>query len=137
MQRALRSLVPAGLFWLALASAASAGYKEAAPVQIASFTATSGFAWGSLGTTRNDGTTNTYIGCWMECDSLGSANGGCQASNGTLPAVVCAFDPQNFEYYLNAMRNMTPSSFVVFAYDNGICTYVVAEEGSQYEPLKP
>jgi len=140
MKRTLSGLVAACTFALVLASVASAGYREAAPVEVVVYPATgTGMAYGSLGSTRSDGKTNSYLGCTISADAAGGVTGSCQASDGT-DSGSCVLDPNNFDFHLMALRNMTPSSEVVFAWETRggqkICTYFVVVESSMYAPLQ-
>jgi hypothetical protein len=141
MQRVLGFLVSVSLGLGFLVPAASAGYKESNPVQvIVDLVAGTGMAYGSLGSTRSGGNAASYLGCSVSADAAGGVTGACQASNGILSG-SCILDPLNFEYHLMSLRNMTPSSAIVFAWvtQNGqrICTYFNVVEASYHPPVQP
>lgn len=97
-----------------------------------------GYAIGSLSATRNVGNASSYIGCFVAAVDSGQAEGGCMADDGVNPAVSCNFAPLDFVPYIEATRNLTPSSWLFLAWDgSGICTFMLVDEDSSYAPAEP
>lgn len=140
MRSMLRPMIPALLGALCLVPVASAGFKESAPVDvIVNAAAGTGMAFGSIGATRSGGRASAYLGCYVEAQSTAGVSGYCQASDG-VDSGSCKLDPFNFEYHLMALRSLTPSSAILFAWNtqNGqrICTYLTVISNSSHSALQ-
>ena len=136
MRRWIGSALASALATLVLPGAAGAG-RDLTPsgtVQVITFPG-GGYAIGSLSATRNDSASSGYIGCSLDVDADGNVNGGCVADDGPNPAVSCRFPSLDFQPFVEAFRNMTPSSYLFIAWDGtGTCSLLMVDEDSSYAP---
>ena len=109
------------------ATSAFAGSKQSYPVGISV-----GWAWGSLGSTRNSADINSFISCTTYAWPNYAPSMSCSAYTGSAYASCSSSDPS----LIAAAQSISANSYVAFYWDPGSakCTLLQINNGSLYEP---
>lgn len=113
---------------LGFATNVDAGSKQYKPVEVVS-----NYAWGSMGSARNSGDNNQYIGCTVNT-SGSTPTGNCYARNAAGTLKTCT--TTNF-YYVEQMKSLASDSYIYFGWNaSGQCTTLSIGTMSSYEPKR-
>jgi hypothetical protein len=133
--KSTRRSVIRSLFLLAamlVASTAAAGYRWYYPVTISGNNVA-----GSLGSARNSGNSNEYIGCAVYGSST-RAYAICYAQDAAGTTVSCYADPVLAPSIVTTVGTLNGDGFLSFSWDaSGNCTKVNVSSRSYYEPKAP
>jgi hypothetical protein len=124
----IASLVLTGLL---TAGVASAGYKADYQVYV---NTSSMIAIGALGSARNSGDSNQYIGCINEAYSSGSQYIVCYAANSSGSYGSCtSTDP----HFMAVAQSVAGDSFLEFSWNSSGTTFIEVNSTSYYPPKQP